>query len=349
MSTPKLRPVHVKKNKATRRDMADPSAMLMGKLRLICKVLEEVDGIPNFLHIGSGEYKLSYDEKALKALETKVTDLKGLIEHLQGQPEILRAEYMDIVRYANKPCIPGSSIKGTVRARLELSFTAEKGVVYSCFHSADRLSYKNQPGWFHFKLWMPATQEQRNNNKVCNATAPYNKVKVCATCNLLGAPGLASRIFFGNLEHVKGHLVRLELDRGEKIIAFAPGSVFQGDITFLGLRDEELGLLLVGLGANENGIFVPILMGKSKYRCRKVIKSEPPDWTGKTVRFGVLKIEVQELNIIDFGFSTKLIREELRQHIADYVIKAKEKFPGLKIGISEAEKATVLLNKEVDI
>ena len=356
MPAPRLRQVQVRRERATRRDLADREARLVGRLRLVCEVLKEVDGWPNFLHIGSGALELSYDEGAMRELAVKAADVGDLIGLLQRRPEAMKAEHMEVVRYADRPCIPGSSLKGTVRSRLELSFTAVNRWVRSCFHRAGKPPAPGQPGRVHFELWKPATEESRVigfrgrkpvRDRVCDATKVFDRVRVCVVCDLLGAPGLASRVLFGNLEHRKGRLIKLELDGHEKLWAFEPGSTFEGDVAFVGLREEELGLLLVGLGATEDGNFNPILMGKSKYRPRKVIRSDPPGWEGETVRFGAVKLGVKKMVFTHIGgeglCEDVIVGDELKREIGRLVTNASRAYNGLNVGFSEVSELSKML------
>jgi len=356
MPAPRLRQVQVRRERATRRDLADPEARLVGRLRLVCEVLREVDGWPNFLHMGSGALELSYDERAVRELAVRAADVRDFIRILQSQPEAVKAEHMEVVRYADRPCIPGSSLKGTVRSRLELSFTAVNRRVRSCFHRAGKPPASGQPGRVHFELWKPATEESRVigfrgrkpvRDRVCDATRVFDRVRVCVVCDLLGAPGLASRVLFGNLEHRKGRLIKLELDGHEKLWAFEPGSTFEGDVAFVSLREEELGLLLVGLGATRDGSFNPILMGKSKYRPRKVIRSDPPGWEGKTVRFGAVKLDIKEMVFMHVGeggpCEDVLVGDELKRRIGHLVARASHAYDGLNVGFSEVSRLSGML------
>ncbi|MEM4270333.1 MAG: RAMP superfamily CRISPR-associated protein, partial [Candidatus Caldarchaeum sp.] len=86
----------------------------------------------SYLHIGSGVEQIKISEK--------ITSIAGDIN--RGLKELAQSRWKDIVgegeyvampSVKNHPVIPGSSIKGNVRARIELSFVPRNDSVRSCF------------------------------------------------------------------------------------------------------------------------------------------------------------------------------------------------------------------------
>ena len=349
MAAPKL--VRAGVDRRTFTDRCLLRGRVSGVLTLSCEVVKRIDGLDNFLHVGSGAAELAYDKNKIRELVRSSRDIRELIKCLENKPDILRVEHMDVVKYAGEPYIPGTSLKGMVRARLELSFRAVNNIVKACFTRASpSIPAPGSPGWTHFRLWQPATLESRG--RMCNLTRGN---RACVVCDLLGAPGLISRVYFGNLKHESGRLVKLELEHdggSEKLIALEPGSRFRGgEVALRGLTEAELGLLLIGLGATDQGRFVLVLMGRSKYRVRKVICSDPPGWEGKEVRFGAVRFNAEELRLLSFegaAVSVRTLRgRELQEFVMKCVKRALSEFPGLRQaedpGFSEAEKLKEVL------
>ena len=257
------------RNKYTPRDGSEPglSGVLKAQLRL-----------ENHVHVGSGSTELGVEGKQFEH-KPSFDDLVRAVA-VEG---IVRAEYMDTVRYADKPCMPGSTLKGLMRARLELLTIAHDGEVESCFRQASRWLPKPPHGVRHAKIWGNSVLEDRGPG--CDATRSY---MVCKVCDIFGAPGLASRVYPGNF--CGGSLVRLELDHGERIVALEPGGVLDGEISFSHLKPWELGAVLVAMGADREGDFVKILVGKNKYRARRLV-------SGDRIRFGVAFFRLLEARL----------------------------------------------------
>ena len=229
----------------------------------------------------------------------------------------------------------------------------KEGSVPIGFRQAERpLLSQPQPGkhgWRHFRIWAPATWEDRGMD--CNP-ASTEDYRLCAACDIFGAPGVASRVFFGNMYAEGVQLYRLTLDHNEKVVAVPPGTVFRGEVSFRFLRPYELGLILVGFGAREDGGFVPVLVGKSKYRKRRIKASDPDDeWAGREVRFGAVVFSADELKLLDLPGVPSWVKEgereglfyvlkggALRERVAALVREARERVPGLRVGFSELEE-----------
>ena len=257
----------------------------------------------SYLHIWSGRTHVELDlsgirpdmprNELMEALERRAADLakKAIIEPAE------------LVRYGGELIIPGSSLKGAVRARLEL-LGKRAGV---CFVMQRRPSYRprrGQHGWRHYALWHDAVEPPRR--VACGS---------CVICDLFGSPGKCSRVFFGNFK-LKGALEdwidELQLDYGERIRAIKLGAVFEGEISFLGLEPEELGLLAFGVRLHEGK---PILIGKNKYRRR--IRQD----TGEELIFGRLLLRAVELRLAPW---CKKLAEELAKEASVSLTLAQE-------------------------
>ena len=349
MAVPRLKRVRVDRGPFSDRLLS--RERLTGTLSLSCEVVREICGLDNFLHIGSGAAELVYDRERIRKLVRASRNIQELIRHISNNPDVLKVEHLDVVKYAGEPYIPGTSLKGMVRARLELSFSAVNNTVKACFTRASQsIPAPGTPDWVHFSLWQPAILELRG--RICDLTKGR---RACVVCDLLGAPGLASRVYFGNLRRESGELVRLEVryHRGvEKLLAMEPGSRFtEGEVAFRSLSEAELGLLLVGMGFTDQGDSVPVLMGKNKYEVMRVIDSDPPKWRGKKVRFGAVRFHVEGLRLLEISEGELSLRslegEELKKFIASCVKKALNEFPGLRQAkeprFSEAEELCKIL------
>ena len=345
------RRVKVARGDPTPRDGRVKEPTFTGSIRLECRVLSNP---VSFLHIGSGAILIKASRKELAKAMEKRRDLGFLVKELKRRPDLFEYDYLGFTRYGGRLVIPGTTIKGMCRSRLELLTVAVDDEVQSCFRQASPPP-RAEPrlgshGWRHFRIWSPTTWEDRG--PACDAT----KTKVvCLICDVFGAPGLSSRVYFGNFVEEEVSTCSLTLDHGEKIEAVEPGSVFMGEISFCYLKPFELGLVLAGLGATKDGAFMPILLGKSKYRVRKVIESSSERWKGKIVRFGNVIFSAKEIKLIKQPNMPKLpsgwIKERgliifrgdaLKELISQLVKEASTKIPGLKLGFSELKSLAEL-------
>lgn len=273
----------------------------------------------SWVHVGSGSVE-PVDVPRVSREKLRALSMDDMMRAWGGAAAKEAAAF---VKYSGEPVIPGSSLKGVVRSRLELLITSSNGESYSCFRLSTRPPREprvGSHGWRHVRVWSPSPSEDRRG-------CPGGDV--CPVCNLFGAPGLASRVFFGNFSLEEGGLEVLELDHGEVVEAARPGSVFSGRVSFMGLEPWELGLLLVGMGAREDGGFVDILLGKSKYRVR--VRREGGEVEMGRVRFGVKGL-----------YTTRGPGAEgpgLKDYLSRLVSEAASRVRGLRVGFSEADVA----------
>lgn len=200
----------------------------------------------SYLHVGSGP------QAAVKVLEDKT----GKIRFEEG--------YMPFASIGRRITIPGSSVKGNIRARLELSFKSKNGKVKSCFVRASLL-YREPPigkhGWRHYRIWEHVLKEDRG--IPCDHT---KGAPVCLICNIFGTAGLKSLIEVSNFsgDNITGE--PQDLEHGIRLIAVPPNTCFRGSIYFYNLKPEELGLVFLGMGLTESKVGMPVLLGRLKYR-----------------------------------------------------------------------------------
>ena len=338
----KLRSVNVLRETATRRDV-EKTAPLTGILVLKC-VTE------SYLHIGAGKLKFSIDKRIVSMFK-KRPDFNFLLRSVKNYAEY---EYSEVVRYSGKVVIPGSSLKGCIRSRLELLAVSKDDTTHFCFRVSDLPRnfppQRGQHGWRHYEMWKPAPKERRystEGREECDTTR--GDYRVCATCDLFGAPGLASRILFENFYAQKYELLEMELDYYEKVEAIKPGSIFEGRIVFKNLRPYELGLIFIGLGASKTGEFKSILLGKSKYRRRRVVSClQDKSLVGKEIVFGLVKFRIKAILVNNQIYS---IQEDSRKNdfyvysssskintiVAKAVEEASKKFPELRVDYNEVD------------
>ena len=345
MSPLEARRISVVKRSLSPRDgsLADPS--LTGLMTVKCEVSCRPE---SFLHIGTGSIAFRAEGRAIAELVDKSRTFEDLVRELRRAPDLARHDYLEALRLRGAPAIPGSTVKGACRARVELSIVASGGQAPSGFRQSTppREPPEGAHGWRHFRVWSPSTWEDRGPD--CDLT---KSPQACLTCDVFGAPGLASRVNFGDMMASELQLYELELDHGERVEAVGPGSTFRGEASFSWLRPHELGLVLVGLGAKEGGDFIPVLLGRSKYRKRRIVSSNPRGWEGREVRFGVVRFSLEQLRLVrlhrmpdlpggyeERGGLVVFRGEPLREFISWLVDEAKSKVPGLRVGYSELEE-----------
>jgi len=258
-----------------------------GKLTGLCGVIHAAVVSESHLHVGSSSMIFTVNEELLtKLFKSGRRDIKSLLQ---------AAKFMEVMQFniiGGRPIIPGSSIKGNIRSRLELSFIPKDGYVKSCFIRARaplaREPLKGTSGWRHFKIWGEVLFENRG--PPCDLTRTD---KVCLVCDLFGTAGLKSLLDFsdfvckGSAEEV---LEDLSLEYGMRLMAVKPGTRFSGTITFQNLTPSELGLLFIGMKIGKS-----VLLGRLKYR-HKV--------SGRV--FGKARYEVEKIKFLresqDFEF-----------------------------------------------
>jgi len=233
---------------------------------------KEKHGVESYLHIASGDIELEYDRNSLESEINQILrqygriqprDIDRLVKHMEIKNFMSFNKLKDITAGKETLAIPGSSIKGNIRSRLELTLVPREGEAIACityYTYLQREPFKGTHGWRHYRIWREALKQPRGAR--CDAT---KQDKVCLVCNLFGAPGLASLINIGTFYQTSQDNRLKELkQRGERILAAKPGTVFRGEIYFRGLHTHELGLLLIGMGQSEKGSKI-VLLGKHKY------------------------------------------------------------------------------------
>jgi CRISPR/Cas system CSM-associated protein Csm3 (group 7 of RAMP superfamily) len=238
----------------------------------------------SYLHVGSGREKFEVDLKKLKDIYARRKRIDvSVLKELQ-----LKIGYSEFASTTMGTVIPGSSVKGNVRARLELSFHGFNGNVRSCFLKASRLTKlagEGESGWRHQRVWGETILEDRG--FPCDYTKMDN---VCLICDLFGTAGLKSLIEFSDFIGLNVRLEALDLPYGMKVYAALQGSEFSGEISFINLKDYELGLLLLGMGIVNDSTGRSVILGRFKYR--KLMDDK---------KFGRVKYKINKINLSKFS------------------------------------------------
>ncbi|MEM3986476.1 MAG: RAMP superfamily CRISPR-associated protein [Candidatus Methanomethylicia archaeon] len=238
----------------------------------------------SYLYVGTGVEKFSVDINKVKNLYAK---MKNINERFLRQVQLTQGyqEFASLI--SGTVVLPGSSIKGNVRTRLELSFHGFQGNVRSCFTKAGiiRKARVGAIGWRHQKVWGNVVFENRR--KKCDFTKEDN---VCLICDIFGTSGLKSLVDFSDFIGLNIKLEYLDLPYGIKVEAAPPESTFSGRIDFMNLKDYELGLLLLGMKIIDGRVGRRILLGRFKYRSLMGNK-----------KFGRVKFIIDKIKLSNFS------------------------------------------------
>lgn len=280
--------IRVIRSSPTRRDLV-LSKGIYGSLEIHART-------ETLLHIGCGGETLSIPpqmidtaKRIVNASTSRRVDVGYIIRELSRliTRQGLGVKIYSNTRYNDRPVIPGTSLKGAIRSRLELLFKEADDNVPSCFRLAGSPrsgpAPKGTHGWRHQRIWSSSLE---NRESSCSTTGAeyWEDIRVCIVCDMFGAPGLRSRINFSNLEPVEdvkvmrvGVLIR---DRPILFEFIDKNSMFKGVVSLEGLSLEELGLLSIAMRLLEDK---PILIGRFKYVRHRVKRDNNvvEEWFGR--------------------------------------------------------------------
>ena len=224
----------------------------------------EMEVVSEYLHVGSGVY----DVEIIKPLDniSQLVDkaLKGEIPDLSNYFSPVTHE---MNKYLGKIVIPGSTVKGLVRSRLELSINE---ACYIVSRNSNNFSQR-------YRQIFRNPQFKRTDDPLR---------RVCPVCDLLGNSGLASRVSFSDLVMVQGKVDYVNV-HGEYYESVLKGSKFAGKVVYHSLKPIDLGMLLYGLGFRLKGGKLEgkvMLMGRFKFsdrrfgRVRFILPSQRQDY-----------------------------------------------------------------------
>lgn len=218
------------------------------------------DSLNSYLHVGAGALRFSVEEEYVKKLG--IQSGKELEKALKDLSDKISMDYNRFAETMEGPTIPGSSVKGNIRSRLELSFVPKGNFVRSCFIISGSFLPPDQDRYAHFKLWRKTLSLPRE--EACSYLRESSGV--CLLCDLFGTSGLQSLVQFSDFIGKNIELHPINLPTGERFLVAPPGSTFSGKILFRNLKASELGLLLYGMGIRNSRIGKPVLLGRMKYR-----------------------------------------------------------------------------------
>jgi CRISPR/Cas system CSM-associated protein Csm3 (group 7 of RAMP superfamily) len=333
--------VSVLRNEPRSRDKLDG---LTGRIHIRLRACSRSLGdlIDSYLHVGTGALRLVVDENELRRRATRAKNRREFEQLVQELKESIQLDYAQFVllkeeRAKEIPAVPGSSVKGNVRSRLELSFVPKDGKIRCCLIRSTNSPLQPPPpgqhGWRHFRIWQRSLEFSRDGDEPCDYTGEET-AGVCLLCDLFGTAGLAGLIEFSDLVGTGVNLVRVDLPTGEKLLAAPPGSAFEGTVTFRILKPEELGLLLYGMGMRDSRLGRPVLLGKSKYR-------RYPRHVFGVVRYEVAALELApvsqplEAEALRVQPGSKLEGPALDGVVRALVAKARSAFDGELLDVDE--------------
>lgn len=204
-------------------------------------------------------------QNRLSAIRRAVADLGGLV--------LAKRMY----RCGGVPCIPGSTLKGAVRSRIELGALGRQGngkVLADMLYDRGPLQAlppKSRHGWRHARIWCESVFEARVREQWGASVLE----------DLMGTAqreyfSLGSRVYFPDAKAVgeRGYSTALlMLENDELVEAVSRNTVFEGELVLNNVSLEDLGVILYGLGLDKKyscGGKAGLLVGAFKYRARQV-------------------------------------------------------------------------------
>ncbi len=304
--------------------------------------------VSDYLFIGSGKDTWTGLEEAAARLD--ISGLRGSGEHIlrslenfiAGMPAGLVKDFFRIRNPRTgrlEPAIPGSSLKGAARSRLELATrdtgrgSVVAGFLYDSGGVVTRLPPPGVHGWRHARIWCESLAEQR---VIESSPTVGEELYGMARPELsLGSKALFSTLY--PVGEVRCEVV--ELDHGETLCAVTRGAVFRGYVDAVNVSLEELGLLLYSLGLDKLlcGGEPRLLMGYSKYRCRRLARS------GRRVSFGIVSVRLEGIN--EAPWSLNALRDcgaASTEIVKCLVERAVNAYPGLPRCFDEVSRRLAL-------
>jgi len=310
---------------------------LCGKLKCSIKVL-------NTLHVGSIQTLTGIDEDKLREIQKELQEKQ--ISWEQAVEKVLklgiRAEN-PFFKISDIIAIPASTVKGNIRARLELSFRPRNGKIRSCFFTKGEGQVDSWKHRRHMKIWNDGIKDRRfvivsrEKQEKQEGQCVFEKVgKVCLLCDLFGTTGLMGLVFFSDfIGEASPQIIELPIGRKFIRMEVAPqGSVFRGEICFFNLSSPEIGLLLLGMGIEKTREGRRVLMGRFKYSKREYGRVMY-QLDGFKLSSLSIPLEVEEMTVEPGEEITN--HDELNKLVILLTNAAKKEFPDLEI-VDEVKK-----------
>lgn len=270
------------------------------------------------IHIGAGSEEFGGIPKP-EELE-RLVKTGGFEAAAQELSKGIWTEHKSFSSVGGKPCIPGSSVKGNVRSRIELSLVSRNGQARSCFIRASPPNMARSPrAWRHRSIWGQVLSEDRW--PPCDLTKGD---KVCLVCDIFGTAGLRSLVLFGDFVGDGVALEKLDVRPGLRLMVAPKGSRFKGIVTFSNLKPHEIGLLLHGMGLTDGVMGRVVMLGRLKY-----VGSAGGRPIGK-VRYIVNSISISNISEPLFNLSpgTSIEGGELERTVREVLRAAREEYGG---------------------
>jgi len=266
--------------------------------------------VSDYLFIGSGRFLVPWEElRRVVGAIVRATRVEQVLYHGSRVRGLRRVK--EFYSVGGKPAIPGSSLKGAVRSRIELASTGDRVPAVFLYDSGalKALPEVGVHGWRHARIWCESVFEER-----------VRKTGYTVLEDIMGVAGggfeaIGSRVYFGDLKLISRHSYEVVvLDHNEAVQAMPRGSVFEGEILVQNLEMDELGLLFYGL-AQDKRLYCNrdplMLLGAFKYRCR--VRQD----TGKRVEFGVVRVDVVGVEYAPWSRVKLPLHELLRRSLGE--------------------------------
>jgi len=269
-----------------------------------------VSVVSDYLFIGNGRFLVPWGElRGSIGAVARATRAEQVLYYGSRVRGLRRVKEFYNVR--GRPAIPGSSLKGAVRSRIELASSGGRVPAAFLYDSGalKALPRVGVHGWRHARIWCESVFEERVRG------AGYTVLE-----DIMGVAGgwleaIGSRVYFGDLKLVSRHSCEVVvLDHNEVVQAIPRDAVFEGEILVQNLEMDELGLLFYGL-AQDKRLYCNhdplMLLGAFKYRCR--VRQD----TGKRVEFGVVRVDVVSVEYAPWSRIKLPLHELLRRSLGE--------------------------------
>ncbi|BBD73375.1 hypothetical protein HS1genome_1764 [Sulfodiicoccus acidiphilus] len=213
----------------------------------------ELEVVSDYLHVGQGKREVLLkpvnDVEAMVRQYLERGQLPDLDDHfVRGNP---------FMRVAGRLTVPGSTLKGAVRTRLEMS------IKDACYVTGNQRGVSSSP---RYRQIFRPDPNRGSDNYLSGRAIKGNAV--CPVCDLMGSPGLASRVSFSDAYYVSGQVVNVtNKEDGSSYEVAKRGSKFRGEVLLWGSA-LDLGMVLYGLGvrcSQGRPFSKTILLGRFKY------------------------------------------------------------------------------------
>ncbi len=199
----------------------------------------------NYLHVSSGHEDSSISTDNIDAVVKEFISKGTLGAIAKGK------YFVKFMSDGDRMVIPGGTIKGLVRSRLELL------VECACYSNpANRGS--STVSQKYKSIFRPARKYSERE---------YTGHDMCFVCDLMGNMGLASRVSFRDLRFENGKVDVVNM-MGKDYQVVTKGTKFSGSFSISNADDKDIGAVLYGLGFRQ-GSWKVVLMGRFKFQDRK--------------------------------------------------------------------------------